>query len=56
MNPECEEKQLHGHFKRQTGENSYERTWTGLRKRSLKRKSESLILTAQNNDIRTKSK
>ena len=49
-----EEKQLYGHFKRQIGEVTHEKTWTCLRKGNLKREIESLIIAAQNNAIRTK--
>ena len=48
-----EEKQLYGHFKRQIGEIAHEKTWTWLRKGNLKRETESLIIAAQNNVIRT---
>ena len=33
-----------------------EKTWTWLRKENLKRETESLLITAQNNAIRTMSK
>ena len=46
-----EEKQLYRYFKRQTSEISYEKTW--LRKGNLKKETESLLITAQNNAIRT---
>ena len=39
-----------------TKEISYEKTWTWLRKGNLKRKTESLLIAAQNNAIRTTSK
>ena len=48
-----EENQLCGHFKRQTREISHEKTWTCLRKGFLKRETESLLIAAQNNAIRT---
>ena len=48
-----EEKQLYGYFKRQIEEVALEKTWTWLRKKNLKRETESLIIAAQNNDIRT---
>ena len=48
-----EEKQLYGHFKRQIEEVAQEKTWTWLRKGNLKRETESLIIAAQNNAIRT---
>ena len=47
------EKQLYGYFKRQTSEMSHEKTWTGLRKGKIKRETESLLIAAQNNAIRT---
>ena len=47
-----EEKQLYGHFKRLTSKISHEKTWTFLRKGNLKRETESLLITAQNNVIR----
>ena len=48
-----EEKQLYGHFKRQTNEVSYKKTRTWLRKEKLKRETESLLIAAQNSAIRT---
>ena len=48
-----EEKQLDGYFKLQTSEISHEKTWTWLRKASIKRKNESLLIAAQNNALRT---
>ena len=48
-----EGKQLYGHFKRRTSEISYKTTWTWLRKGNLKRETESLLIAAQNNAIRT---
>ena len=47
------EKQLYGHFKRQTTDISYEKTWIWLRKGNLKRKTLSLLIAAQNNAIKT---
>ena len=47
------EKQLYGHYKRQTSVISHEKTWTWLRKRNLKREIESLLIAAQNNVIKT---
>ena len=44
---------LYGHFKQQTSEISPEETWTWLRKGNLKRETESLLIAAQNNAIRT---
>ena len=46
-----EEKQLYGHFKRQTNEISYKKNWTWPRKGNLKRKTESFLITPQNNAI-----
>ena len=48
-----EEKQLYGRFKRLTTDISHEKTWTWLSKWNLKKKTESLLITAQNNAIRT---
>ena len=48
-----EEKQLYGHFKWLTSDISHEKTWTWLRKGNLKRETESLLIAAQNNAIRT---
>ena len=48
-----EEKQLYGRFKLLTSDISYEKTWTWIRKRILKRKTESFLIAAQNNAIRT---
>ena len=47
---------MYGHFKRQISEMSNEKTWTWLRKGNLKRETESLLIAAQNNAIRTMSK
>ena len=47
-----EEKQLYGLF-RQLTNISHEKTWTWLRKGNLKRETESLLIAAQNNAIRT---
>ena len=46
-------KQLCGHSKRQTKEISHEKTSTWLRKGNFKRENGSLLITAQNNAIRT---
>ena len=51
INKKWEEKQLYGHFKRQTSDVSHEKTW--LRKGNLKRDTESLLKAAQNNAIWT---
>ena len=48
-----EEKQLYGCFKRLINNISPQKTWTWLRKRNLKRETESLLIAAQNNTIRT---
>ena len=48
-----EEKQLYGRFKGLTNNNSHDKTWTWLRKGNLKRETESLLMAAQNNAIRT---
>ena len=47
-----EEKQLYRHFKQQISEISREKTWTWLRKRSLKRETESLLIAVHNNPIK----
>ena len=47
------EKQLYGRFKRLISNILHEKTRTWLRKRKLKRKTESLLIIAQNNTIRT---
>ena len=46
-------KQLHGRFKRLISNISHDKTWTWLRKGNFKRKTESLLIAAQNNAIRT---
>ena len=46
-------KQLYGYFKRQTNEIPYEKTWIWQRKGNLKRETESLLIEARNNAIRT---
>ena len=48
-----EEKQLYGHFKRLINNISHEKTETWLRKGNVKRETESLLIAAQNNTIRT---
>ena len=48
-----EEKQLYGRFKQLISNISYEKTWTWLRKGNLKRETESLLIAAQNNAVRT---
>ena len=42
-----------GYFKRQTDEISHEKTWTWLLKGNFKRETESLLIAAYNNAIRT---
>ena len=48
-----EEKQLYGRFKRLINDLSHDKTWTWLSKGNIKRETESLLITAQNNAIRT---
>ena len=48
-----EEKLFHGYFMRQTSDNSYKKTWTWLRKRNILRETESFLIAAQNNTIKT---
>ena len=48
-----EEKQLYGCFKRLINNISHQKTWTWLRKGNLKRETESLLIAAQDNAIRT---
>ena len=48
-----EGKQLYGRFKRLINNISYDKTWTWLRKRNFKRETESLLIAAQNNAVRT---
>ena len=48
-----DENQMYGHFKRQINESLHEKTWTWLKKGNLRRKTESLLIAAQNNAIRT---
>ena len=50
-----EQKQLDGYFKRQADKNSFKKTWTWLRKGNLKRKTETLLIAARNDAIRTHS-
>ena len=53
-NQKWKEKQQYRYFKRRTSKVSHKKkTWTWLRKRSLKRETESLLISAQNNVIRT---
>ena len=48
-----EGKQLYGRFKRLINNISHQKTWTWLRKGNLKRKTESLLIGAQDNAIRS---
>ena len=48
-----EEKQLYGRFKRLINNISHNKTWTWLRKGNIKGETESLLMAAQNNAIRT---
>ena len=48
-----EGKQLYGRFKRRMNNISHDKTWTWLRKENFKRETESLLIAAQNNAIRT---
>ena len=47
------ERQLYGRFKRLINSISHNKTWTWLRKGNFKRETESLLIPAQNNVIRT---
>ena len=46
-------KQFYGCFKRLINIISHEKTWTWLRKGNFKRETESLLIAAQNNAVRT---
>ena len=46
-------KQLDGRFKRLINIISHQKTWTWQKKVNLKRETKSLLITAQNNAIRT---
>ena len=48
-----EGKQLYGRFKRLINNISHEKTWTWLRKGNFKRETESLLIAAQDNAVRT---
>ena len=48
-----EGKQLYGRFKGLINNISHDKTWTWLRKGNLMRETESLLIAAQNNAIRT---
>ena len=53
MKQKWEEKQLYRRFKRLINDISLEKFWTWLRKGNFKRETEYLLITAQNNTIRT---
>ena len=48
-----EGKQLYGRFKRLINNISHDKTWTWLRKGNFKRETESLLIAAQDNSVRT---
>ena len=48
-----EGKQLFGRFKQLMNNISHDKTWTWLRKRNFQRETESLLIAAQNNVVRT---
>ena len=48
-----EEKQHYGRFKRLINNISHDKIWTCLKKGNFKRKTESLLIAAQDNDIRS---
>ena len=48
-----EEKQFYGRFKRLINNISHQKTWTWQRKENLERGTESLVIAAQDNAIRT---
>ena len=50
---EWEGKQLYGRFKRLINNISHQKSWTWLRKGNVKRETESLLIAAQDNAIRT---
>ena len=47
------EKQLYGRFKRLMNNISHDKTWTWLKKGNFKRETESLLIAAQYNAVRT---
>ena len=48
-----EGKQLYGRFKRLMNNISHDKIWTWLRKGNFKRETESLLISAQNNAVKT---
>ena len=48
-----EGKQLYGRFKRLINNISHDKTWTWLRKGNFKRQTDSLLIAAQDNAVRT---
>ena len=48
-----EEKQFYGFFKRLINNISHDKSWTWLKKGNFKRETESLLMAAQNNALRT---
>ena len=48
-----EGKQFYGRFKRLINNISHDKTWTWLRKGNFKRETESLLIAAQGNAVRT---
>ena len=48
-----QEKQIYGRFKRLINNISHEKTWKWLRKGNFKRETESFLIAAQNNAVRT---
>ena len=48
-----EGKQLYGRFKRPINNISLDKTWTWLREGNFKRETESLLISVQNNTVRT---
>ena len=48
-----EKKQFYGRFKRLINNTSHQKTWNWLKKGNLKRETESLLIAAQDNAIRT---
>ena len=53
MKKKKKKQQLYGRFKRLINNISHQKTWTWLRKGNLKKKTESLLIVAQENTIRT---